>query len=94
MKDLIKALSFVGRKSMMNIDIAKVKLPCILKSYISVIESLSVPTVEELCPFILDLVHKTFTNKELENTSTKQLSVEIVDLLQKKISNEVFIKTY
>jgi len=81
MKDLIKALSFVGRKSMMNIDIAKVKLPCILKSYMSAIETLPSETIEELCPFILDLVHKTFTNKELEHTSTKQLSVEIVDML-------------
>ena len=52
-------------------------------------------TLEKLCHPILELVYRTYTDDQYaRGTPVKDLSIEIVELLQDNVSKPFFIETY
>jgi uncharacterized membrane protein len=90
----LNKLSFVGRKITMSVRNCLGRLPFILRLYISLIDLVSQDVLQEISPSVLNLVYRTYTNKELSESEVRTLSVEIVEKLQKKLSSEFFLSVY
>ena len=81
--------SFIGRKIMINLNQNHNKLITILKFYICAITAITdIQYLKGITRQIILLVYRTYTNPKLINTEEKNLSVEIIELLQTKYDKE------
>ena len=81
--------SFIGRKIMINLNQNHNKLITILKFYIWAITAITdIQYLKGITRQIILLVYRTYTNPKLINTEEKNLSVEIIELLQTKYDKE------
>ena len=77
--------SFIGRKVMINLNLNQYKLILVLKFFVSVLSAIEDKKIVQLITKqILLLVYRTYTNAKLNKSEAKTISVEIIEILQKK----------
>mmetsp|Transcript_1253 Transcript_1253/g.1291 ORF Transcript_1253/g.1291 Transcript_1253/m.1291 type:complete len:244 (+) Transcript_1253:2843-3574(+) len=82
--------SFIGRKVMINLPQNLHKLQAVLKFYVVVITAIEDITVlKGVTRQIILLIYRTYTNPKLNNTEAKNISVEIIEMLQNKYGEDV-----
>ena len=81
--------SFIGRKIMIQLNDNRHKLEWVLKFFICVISAIEdADLIKAIIRQVLLLVYRTYTNSQLNKTDARDLSVEIIELLQKKLEKE------
>jgi hypothetical protein len=86
LEKMISMYSFAGRRIMMKIKKEVSQLTCIMKFFISSLNTIkNISTIKCLSKPMLHLGFKVYTNPQLAETETKAIAAELVECLQNKL---------